>query len=310
MSPWLISVLAASALFLAFLGARSLTSARSKVSQRLEGIRNLGSDGATDDVHLTAQPLPAFWQGLAFLGWVLPNLMTSENLECDLIQAGYRRREARGLYVGAKIVLGVLGGAGVLLAAEGLHMPHNQGLLLALGAAITGFYIPNLWVSYAQSQRRQQITCTLPDALDLMVICVEAGQGLNAAILKVAKEMRRHAPVLSDELQIVNQEIRVGLNRAQALRNFALRTGVEEARALAAVLIQCDRLGTSIGRALRVHAQSLRTRRRQRAEEAARKTAVKLIFPLVLCIFPALLVVILAPAMIQLVRALMESSGR
>jgi tight adherence protein C len=188
-----------------------------------------------------------------------------------------------------------------------LHWPQNEMLMLTGGAAFLGYFMPNFWVAYRQSRRREEISLSLPDALDLLVICVEAGQGLNAAILRVGHEIERHAPALSEELRILNREVRIGLDRAQALRNFALRTGVEEARALAAVLIQSDRLGTSVARALRVHAQSLRTRRRQRAEESARKTAVKLVFPLVLCIFPELLVVILAPAMIQLVRVLADS---
>jgi tight adherence protein C len=141
-----------------------------------------------------------------------------------------------------------------------------------------------------------------------MVVCVEAGQGLNAAILTVGKEMEIHASSLSQEFRVINQEIRAGLTRSQALRNFADRSGVDEARSLVAVLIQSDKLGTSIAQALRVHAQGMRTRRRQRAEEAARKTAVKLLFPLIFCIFPELMVVILAPAMIQILRALADSA--
>jgi tight adherence protein C len=133
---------------------------------------------------------------------------------------------------------------------------------------------------------------------------VEAGQGLNAALLKVGKEYEMQAKALSEELKTMNNEMLAGETRTQALRNFAMRTGVDDVRALVAVMIQSDRFGTSIAQALRVHAKSLRTRRRQRAEESARKAPVKLVFPLVFCIFPELLVVILAPGMLQLYRAL------
>jgi tight adherence protein C len=309
-APAWIALLAGSALFMAFLGTRNLLVTRQRVSQRMQAIsRKPGNVLRLERAQIAEDDLPLLWRAVAFLGWAMPHLMTSEDLEWDLMQAGYRRRGARGVYAGAKVLLAVLGASGLLLLGASLHLAPGQPLLLALGAGIVGLFTPNLWVAYRQSVRREEIRLALPDALDLMVICVEAGQGLNAAILKVGREVERHSPVLSEELQLLNQEVRVGLDRSQALRNFALRTGVEEARALAAVLIQSDRLGTSIAKALRVHAQSLRTRRRQRAEEAARKTAVKLVFPLVLCIFPELLVVILAPAMIQLVRTLGDSAS-
>jgi tight adherence protein C len=157
-----------------------------------------------------------------------------------------------------------------------------------------------------QTKRQQEITLALPDALDLLVICVEAGQGLNAALLKVGRETALQSGALSDELKTVNNEMRAGVTRIQALRNFSLRTGVDEVRALVAVMIQSDRFGTSIAQALRTHAESLRIRRRQRAEETARKAPVKLVFPLVFCIFPELLVVILAPGMLALFRALSD----
>jgi tight adherence protein C len=186
-------------------------------------------------------------------------------------------------------------------------LPKNL-IIVSIGAAVVGYLIPNLWVVWRRAKRREEITLALPDALDLMVVCVEAGQGLNAALLNVGREMRLQSPALSEEFRLINHEIRVGLSRGRALRNFSYRTGVDEARALSAVLIQSDKLGTSIANALRVHAASMRVRRRQRAEEAARKTPVKLVFPLVFFIFPELLLVILAPALIQLVRVLSESS--
>lgn len=311
LSPIWIALLGSSALFLAFLGARNLLVARQRVSQRLQAVRASGPEvSGPEATYMTEARLPEFWRAISFLGWALPALMTSENVAWDLVQAGYRKRGAPGLYAGAKVLLCALLGSGVLLAGVAFHLPQNQFFLLAGGAAFVGYFLPNLWIGYRAGRRREDISLSLPDALDLLVICVEAGQGLNAAILRVGREIERHSPFLSEELQILNREVRIGLDRAQALRNFALRTGVEEARALAAVLIQSDRLGTSVAKALRVHAQSLRTRRRQRAEESARKTAVKLVFPLVLCIFPELFVVILAPAMIQLVRVLADSGPR
>jgi tight adherence protein C len=155
-----------------------------------------------------------------------------------------------------------------------------------------------------QKQRRQEITLALPDALDLMVICVEAGQGLNAALLNVSRESSLHSHSMAEELRIVNLEMSTGIPRVQALRNLALRSGIDDVRSLVAVLVQSDKFGTSVAQALRTHARSLRIRRRQRAEEAARKTPVKMLFPLVFCIFPALLVVMLAPGMLQLIEAL------
>ena len=214
-----------------------------------------------------------------------------------------------GLFVACKVMLAVLLWGGSYLLGLRYHVHQDQLIILSIGFAAVGFYLPNMWLARQGSKRQEEIRLALPDALDLMVICVEAGQGLNAALVTVGREMANHAPRLSEEMRLISSEIRAGLARATALRNFASRTGVEEARALCAVLIQSDRLGTSIAQALRVHAQSMRTRRRQRAEENARKTAVKLLFPLVFCIFPALLVVILAPAMLQIVRALMDTQN-
>ena len=158
------------------------------------------------------------------------------------------------------------------------------------------------------SRRHNAIVGTLPDSLDLLVVCAEAGLGIGAALQRVAGEMRVACPVLSEELSLVNQEMQTGISRTDALRNLAVRTGVEDLYALVAMLIQTDRLGTSIAQALRVHAESMRTRRRQRAEKMARQAAIKLTFPLVFLILPALLVTILGPAAIELVKALVNNN--
>jgi tight adherence protein C len=306
MIVYLVPLLIMVAVFVALLGVRAMFPQRQRVSERLQDIRaNLDGEVTGVGPSLTERPLPAFLRGIAVMGWALPNLVQSENLQWDLAQAGFRRQGTPGLFVGLKVWLGLIFGAAMVLLSTRVHLPQDQMIVMTIGFAALGFYIPNIWLSHMGSKRRMEITLALPDALDLMVVCVEAGLGLNAALVMVGREMRLHAKNLSQELRLISHEIRAGLSRSQALRNFASRTGVDEARSLVAVLIQSDRLGTSIAQALRVHAQSMRTRRRQRAEENARKTAVKLLFPLVFCIFPALLVVILAPAMIQILRALM-----
>jgi len=309
MAVFLAPILVTLAVFVAIMGVRALLPRRQRVAERLQEIRGADAAVAGTGPSLVAEPLPAFWRAISVLGWVLPNLVQSENLQWDLAQAGYRRQGVSGLFVGAKVLLAVVFGVTAYAAGTRFHLPRDQHLILSIGFAALGFYVPNMWLARQGANRQEEIRLALPDALDLMVICVEAGQGLNAALITVGREMHTHAPRLSEEFRLISSEIRAGLARATALRNFASRTGVEEARALTAVLIQSDRLGTSIAQALRIHAQSMRTRRRQRAEENARKTAVKLLFPLIFCIFPALLVVILAPAMIQIVRVLSDTAA-
>jgi tight adherence protein C len=306
----LIAALAGIALFIAILGLENLVagSERRKVAKRMQRIRGEVDEAEENAVHYIGnKPLPLVLKWIAFLGYVLPHLLTSESLEWDLIQAGYRRPDSNRVFAGLKVLCAVFFWVGTLLG--GAYIVHSRGYLLLLSATmgVAGYFLPTFWLAWKRANRVDEITHALPDALDLMVICVEAGQGLNAAMVSVGREIEMQCRALAEELRLVNHEMRIGQSRGQALRNFALRTGVDEVRALAAVLIQSDRLGTSIGKALRVHAQSMRGRRRQRAEEAARKTAVKLVFPLVLFIFPELLVVILAPAVIQIVRALGQS---
>jgi tight adherence protein C len=309
MAIYLAPLLIMLSVFVAIMGFRALMPRRQRVSDRLEKIRTSDSTVVESGPSIVDEPLPAFWRAVSVLGWILPNLAQSENLQWDLAQAGYRRPGVTGLFVSFKVMLAVLLWGASFLVGLHYHIHQDQLIIFSIGAAALGFYLPNMWLARQGAKRQEEIRLALPDALDLMVICVEAGQGLNAALVTVGREMLMHAPRLSEELRLISSEIRAGLTRATALRNFASRTGVEEARAMCAVLIQSDRLGTSIAQALRVHAQSMRTRRRQRAEENARKTAVKLLFPLVFCIFPALLVVILAPAMIQIIRTLMDTSS-
>lgn len=250
--------------------------------------------------------LPWALRPVALLGWLLPMQVNSETLVWELAQAGFRHIDSRLVFAGARVLSTAVVALATTLAAWGMRLqPHEMALLVGVAAAV-GYTAPMMFIRARQSQRQTEITLNLPDALDLLVICVEAGQGLNAALIKVGKETSFSSPALGQDLMIVNNEMRAGVSRTQALRNLSLRTGVDDVRSLVAVMIQSDRFGTSVAHALRIHSDSLRTRRRQRAEEKARKAPIKLLFPLVFCIFPALLVVLLAPGMLQLFRALSQ----
>lgn len=281
------------------------------ITQRLQRMVNAdeavltGEAGKTDS-GLLDMSIPLRLQPLAFLGWLLPTQVYSETLKWELAQAGFRHLESRRIFAGARALSTVVLALGTTLLALGRGFePHDMLLLIGTATAV-GYMAPMMFVRSRQARRQMEITLSLPDALDLLVICVEAGQGLNAALMKVGKEMSFSSLALSEDLMVVNNEMRAGVSRTQALRNLALRTGVDDVRALVAVMIQSDRFGTSVAQALRIHASSLRTRRRQRAEEKARKAPIKLLFPLVFCIFPEMFVVLLAPGMLELFRALSQ----
>jgi tight adherence protein C len=305
---YLLPCLTALMLLAAAAGVYQIQVHKRRVADRLRRVVDGDDLSVSTVVEFASTSLPLAIRPIAFLAWLLPGQIYSETLKWDLAQAGYNHLDARKVYTGARVLSTVLFGLAGALVTWQLRMPTNEMFLIALVSLAVGFYLPVMVLRTRQGRRRQDITLALPDALDLLVICVEAGQGLNAALVKVGKECAFQAKTLSDELRMVNNEMRAGMTRAVALRNFALRTGVDDVRALAAVMIQTDRFGTSIAKALRTHAASLRTRRRQRAEEAARKTPVKLVFPLVFCIFPEILVVILAPGMLQLFRALSRAA--
>jgi len=177
-------------------------------------------------------------------------------------------------------------------------------LFAALYFAVVGYIAPPFYVRSRKKVRQKDIKKALPDALDLLVICVEAGLGLNQALLRVSQEIGHVSPLTASELALVNGEIRAGVPREEALRNLAERTGVDDVSSLVTVLIQTDRFGTSISRALRVHSDTMREKRRQRTEEAAAKTTIKLVFPLAICIFPAMFVVVSGPGLILIIREL------
>ncbi len=219
-----------------------------------------------------------------------------------LVRAGYRRQDAVPIYYALRIVsLGI--GAVIILAL----LPALQGrsmLLWVIAGAGVFWMLPVGVVARKIRLRKKEIQKALPDALDMLVVCVEAGLGLNQALVRVSDEVETMSPVLAEELQIVNLEMRAGTPREDALRNLGERTDVPDLRALATMLIQTDRFGTSIAQALRVHSDTLRVKRRQRVEEAAAKTTIKLVPPLVFFIFPAIFVVVLGPAMLHLINEL------
>ncbi|MFQ5429926.1 MAG: type II secretion system F family protein [Phycisphaerae bacterium] len=222
-------------------------------------------------------------------------------LRAKLACAGFRRESAPSLFLASKTVTAVIcGGVGLVLALNGeKEMLHLVGQTI-FGAGV-GFMLPNLWLSISISKRAEAIRNGLPDSLDLMVIGVEAGLGLDAALLRVSDEMRNVYPALSEEFQIATVETQMGVRRAEALNKMAERTAVTEMRTLVATITQAEKLGTSIAKALRTQAESLRTKRRQKAEERAQKTAVKLLMPLILFIFPTIFIVLAGPAAIQLI---------
>ena len=221
-------------------------------------------------------------------------------LRRHLAGAGYYSFTAAVVYSLAELVLPILLGGGLLW-----WLGWAEGWLFAGLAAILGYLFPGLWLQRKTTLRRKAIQNGLPDALDLFIVCMEAGSGLDQAIMKASDELEISHPELTNELRFVTTEIRAGKPRLEAFKNLARRTGVDDVRTLVALLIQTDRFGTSVAQALRTHASQARTKRRQMAEERARKIGVKLVFPLVLCLFPGVYVVCIGPAVVAIYRALL-----
>jgi tight adherence protein C len=220
-----------------------------------------------------------------------------------LIQAGFREAVHVNYYFGARLILAAVG-----FAAVALFSGFNNIFLLA-GVPGLGFFIPRFLLKRMIKDRHNRIRLGLPDALDLTVICVEAGLALDQAMMRVGQDLHHAHPDLSDEFHLVNLEMRAGKPRAEALRNLVERTGVDDIRSLVGTLIQTDRFGTSVAQALRVHSDSLRTERRQRAEEQAAKTTIKMVPPLVVFVLPSIIFVTIGPAVIDLIRQLGPVSG-
>jgi tight adherence protein C len=221
-----------------------------------------------------------------------------------LVRAGFTSPGAAIAFAAVEVALPVLVGG-----AAFFWIGPPRGLVVASLLAIVAYMVPGFVIARMATKRQQQIRNGLPDALDLVIVCVEAGLSLDQAILKASDELALAHPPLAAELGHVTNEIRAGKPRMEAFRNFAERTKVDDVRALVAMLIQTDRFGTSIAKALRTHVESGRTMRRQRAEERAAKLGVKLVFPLVFCLFPAMYVVTLGPAAIRIIRVLIQGLG-
>jgi tight adherence protein C len=299
LAPLAAAALGAVAVLLLTLAAGGLLAAR----RRSERVRSrLLGDGPR-----AGRGLPeALAAGAARLGRTLgpKNEEEIKDTALDLVRAGLRSPRAPLAFFGAKAALAVGGMlvVGAVKALTGVQVPPGLLALALLAPAAVGMYLPNVWLRARINNRRRELLNAMPDALDLLVVCVEAGMGLDQALARVAREIALTSPVLGQELHTVILELRAGKPRADALRNLARRADLEDVTSLVTLIVQADAFGTSIARTLRVYSNALRTTRYQRAEEIAAKMPVKLLFPLVFCILPALLVAILGPAGIRLMQ--------
>lgn len=230
------------------------------------------------------------------------------DIKLKFLRAGLRGQNIATVFWGVKFLLAISLPA-IFLTTAYLFFPDMASLALlwsSIFLSLLGLYLPNLWLRSKTSARKDKITKGFPDALDLLVVCVEAGMGLDGAINRVGEELALSQPELSQEFKVMNFELRAGKARAMALKNLAKRTDIEDVSSLVTVLLQTDRFGTSVAQALRVFSDSFRTARYQRAEEAAAKIATKLLFPLAVCIFPAMFVVILGPVCLTIYRTMLS----
>ena len=279
---------------------------RSRAVERLEEIRNprarrvgelTGAKKTAAVTRMLEKATPALAKPLA------PKSDLEKNkLKMRLAHAGFRGEAAPSIFLGLKfagLVAGAIVGGGTVL---GLYGVTQKSVMAAVGISGLIFYLPDLVVWLIGKSRKEGIFLGLPDALDLMVVCVEAGLGLDQAMRKVSEEMKKSYRIIAEEFGLANFQLQMGRPRAEVLHELGARTGVADLRTLASVLIQADKFGSSVAQALRVQSDAMRTRRRQLAEEKAAKTAVKLIFPLVLFIFPGIFVVLVGPAAITMVR--------
>jgi tight adherence protein C len=294
-----ISIAIGLLIFLAiFLVLFGISRTRLNLHQRLNAGGTDPSDAATGGVTRKVE------QVLITMGEKLPRSPAEmSRQERKLAQAGYRRKDAVLLLNGAHIAVALT----FLATFAAFGFLYRYSFFAIVLTVFAGAAIPDLWLKRAIAKRHEGIQFGLPDAMDLSVIAVEAGLGLDQALMRVGSEISSAHPELADELRLRNLEVNMGRSRADALRNLAERTGVEDLKALVAILIQTDRFGTSVGQALRTFSDSLRTKRRQRAEEAAAKLAIKMVVPMVVFIFPGVFIVILGPAFISIIRDLLPT---
>ncbi len=300
----LLIALTAVFLLVALLSGWGLSATLSSLSPERRRLRQLAVTGASDIIGGTTL-VDAVDPRLKRLPGVPKSPKEMNRLRRRLAAAGYDNTSAMFVLTLAKLITPVVFAAPILFFAG-----PRSGWYFALIAGAFGYLLPGIFVSREIEKRKQEIRNGLPDALDLMIVCVEAGCGLDQAIVKASDELAIAYPALTHEMRLITTEVRAGKPRLEAFKNFALRTKVEDVQSLVALLIQTDKFGTSIAQALRTHAETSRTKRRQRAEERAAKVGVKLVFPLVLFLFPALYVVILGPAVIQFVRVFLPTISR
>jgi tight adherence protein C len=300
---YLIAGLAAASIALVIvLVGQMIPTRSSSIGRRLAELNGMGSDAHGTLLRRRRQERRQRWETVVE---ELGERMTNEAKEDGptrklLVQAGLRGARAISLYQGIRLVLPIGLVALAIFVAPILGFSFVRTLMATVWLAAMGWVGPVFYVRRRANARKKELQLALPDTLDLLVVCVEAGLGLNQAIVRVSEEIRHVSLVTSEEFALVNLEIRAGTSREDALRNLGERTGQEDLRSLVAMLIQTDRFGTSVAQALRVHSDTLRSKRKQRAEEAAAKTTIKMLFPLVFFIFPAIFVVILGPAGIQI----------
>jgi tight adherence protein C len=290
----LITFLATAIILLALVYA--FTPSESGVAQRLEELKRPTSRVA--ETKFAEKHQERVRDLLAKVGSLLPVSpgARATRSQIMMLRAGYRSPEATLAIQGMRILTPIA--LVLMVLVFGLY--HSNAFFVFLFVIVLGYMLPEMWLLWKIKKRQRKLRLALPDGLDLMVVCVEVGLGLDQSLLRVAQELRIVHPELSEELQMVNLEMRVGKTRLDALRELARRTGIDELKSLVAMLIQTERFGTSIAQSLRVFSDDMRTRRRQQAEEMSAKTTVKMVPPLVFFIFPALLVVILGPAIIAL----------
>jgi tight adherence protein C len=286
-----------SVLLATFMLATYLLRRTSRVERRLRDMTDSRPDRPTPtDLDLTRPD----YGHLEKFARVLPKSPEEiSRLRQRLTTAGFDQPEAAVLYALAEAALPIVAGVIILL-----YFSSGTGLLVAIFAGALAYLAPGLWLGQQTARRKREIQNGLPDALDLLLVSMEAGAGMDQSIVKVSNELHLAYPALTSEFRRVITEIRAGRPRPEALRQFAERTKVEDVRALVLTLIQTDKFGTSVGQALRTHAETARIKRRQRAEERAQKLGVKMVFPLVFCLFPAMYVIVLGPSVLRIIRVL------
>jgi tight adherence protein C len=299
--------------FLGFMAAiwavlSAISNRNSRAMERLERISRPASLAEIEDPKMKKERFQGFMEtAKALSAPLMPRTeLEQSEMKIRLANAGFRSDSAVSIYLGIRFVTLIV----FLLTSVAIFLPKYGLTLSALKPIVIfggiGFYLPTIILWYLRKKRQEEIFLTLPDALDLLVVCVESGLGLDAAMRRVCDEMKDHAKVLAEELSLANFQLQMGRPRREVLHDLGVRTGVDDVRSLAAILIQADRFGSSIAQALRVQSDSMRTRRKQLAEEKAAKTAVQLIFPLVLFIFPGIFVVLVGPAAISIMQNMLN----